>query len=139
VAHTFLVLPALVATFPGRLATRTPPSLDTPRLGVIAGASLRHPLPGLAVSIAVIAGWLAFRPPLPVDANVLHLRANDSEASAAEDAIQAKFGGLAPEAQVLVEGRDLEDALEREERVVAWLEAHRSGAAEDAAAPGRAP
>jgi predicted RND superfamily exporter protein len=129
VAHTFLVLPALVATFPGRLATRTPPSLDTPRLGAIAGASLRHPLPALAVSIAVIAGWLAFRPPLPVDANVLHLRANDSEASAAEDAIQAKFGGLAPEAQVLVEGRDLEDALEREERVVAWLEAHRAGAA----------
>jgi len=131
VANTFLVLPALVATFPGRLAARTPSALDTPRLGALAGASLRHPLPGLAVSIAIMVGWLAFRPPLPVDANVLHLRANDSEAAAAEDAIQAKFGGLAPEAQVLVQGSDLEDALQREERVVAWLEAHRAGAPGD--------
>ena len=41
--------------------------------------------------------------------------------------MQAKFGGLAPEAHVVVEGASLEDALQREERVVAWLEAHRVG------------
>ncbi len=133
IAYTFLVLPALVATFPGRLAASTPPSLEAPRLGALAGASLRHPLPGLAVSGAIILGWLVFRPPLPVDANVLHLRADDSRAAAAEDAIQAKFGGLASEAQILVGGTDLENALQREERVVAWLEAHRAASAPSAA------
>ncbi|MBI3766889.1 MAG: MMPL family transporter [Deltaproteobacteria bacterium] len=126
IANTFIVLPALVATFPGRLADHTPATLDAPRLGAVAGASARHPAPALAVTAAIVVGWLVFRPPLPVDANVLHLRATDSRAAEAEDAMQEKFGGLAPQAHAVVVAPDLEAALAREEQVVAWLEARRA-------------
>ncbi len=140
VAHTFLVLPALVATFPGRLADRTPPSLDLPRLGAIAGWCARHPTPWLALVAAVVGGWIVVRPPLPVDADVLRLRAGDSPAAEAEDAMQEKFGGLLPQAHAMVRAPDLDAALAREERVVAWLEAHRvpamtAGEASAGAAP----
>lgn len=125
IPNTFLVLPALVATFPGRLADdHLPATLEAPRLGAIAGASTRHPLPALVLTAAIVGGWLVFRPPLPVDADVLHLRATDSRAADAEDAMQEKFGALAPQGHAIVTGRDLETALAREERVVAWLTAH---------------
>ncbi len=140
VAHTLLVLPALVATFPGRLAADIPPALDTPRLGAVAAASTRHPSPALALSMALVLSWLIFRPALPVDADVLHLRASGSQAAAAEDAMQAKLGGVTGDAHVMVEGADLEATLQREEQVVAWLEAHRTaaGAGRGAAASGGA-
>lgn len=126
VVHTFLVLPALVATFPGRLRAGTPPAVDVPRLGAVAGWCARHPAPWIALTAAVVGGWLIVRPPLPVDADVLHLRASDSHAADAEDAMQAKLGGLLPQAHAVVTAPDLETALGREEHVVAWLEAHRA-------------
>lgn len=126
IANTFLVLPALVATFPGRLARGGAAALDAPRLGAIAGASARRPLPGIALGAAVLVGWLIARPPVPVDADVLHMRATGSHAADAEEAMQEKFGGLMPQGHAVVAGADLENALEREERVVAWLERHRA-------------
>ena len=129
IANTFIVLPALVATFPGRLAGATLTTLDAPRLGALAGASARHPAAGIIVGAAVLLGWLIVRPPVPVDADVLHLRATDSRAADAEDAMQEKFGGLMPQGHAIVLAPDLEGALEREERVVAWLESHRAAGA----------
>ncbi len=125
IANTFIVLPALVATFPGRLAAPPAATLEAPRLGALAGASWRQPLPSLLVASAIGVIWIAVRPPIPVDADVLHLRATGSRAVATEDAIQEKFGALIPDGHAIVTAPDLEQALAREERVVEWLESHR--------------
>ncbi|TMA81573.1 MAG: hypothetical protein E6J72_05075 [Deltaproteobacteria bacterium] len=126
IVNTFVVLPALVATFPGRLAAPPAAPLEAPWLGAIAAASWRQPLPALLVASAIGVIWIAVRPPIPVDADMLHLRATGSQAVAAEDAIQEKFGALIPDGHAMVTGPDLEQALAREERVVEWLEAHRA-------------
>ncbi len=126
IVNTFVVLPALVATFPGRLAAPPAAPLEAPWLGAIAAGSWRQPLPALLVASAIGVIWIAVRPPIPVDADVLHLRATGSQAVAAEDAIQEKFGALIPDGHAMVTAPDLEQALAREERVVEWLETHRA-------------
>jgi predicted RND superfamily exporter protein len=125
IGHTFLLLPALTATFPGRLADRPPPPQEMAAAGVVAGIVSRHPFPVLALAALIVAGWMA-APSVPVDAEILHLRPTRSAATVAEDAIAARFGALASEGAAVVTGADLEAALIREERVVAWLEAHRT-------------
>jgi len=125
IVHTFLLLPALTAAFPGRLADRPPPPQEMAAAGAVAGVMSRHPFPVLALAALIVAGWLA-APSVPVDAEVLHLRPTASAATVAEDAIATKFGALASRGAAVVTGVDLEAALVREERVVAWLESHRT-------------
>jgi hypothetical protein len=125
IVHTFLLLPALTATFPGRLADRPPPPQEMAAVGAVAGVMSRHPFPVLALAALIVAGWMA-APSVPVDAEVLHLRPTGSAATVAEDAIATKFGALASRGAAVVTGVDLEAALVREEHVVAWLESHRA-------------
>jgi uncharacterized protein len=127
VAHTFIVLPALTTTFPGRLAAAPSSREALPWVGVVAGAAARRPWPVVAIAALVVVTWLGTSRPVPVDADVLHLRPTRSPATATEDEVAARFGGGSPQAAVVIAADNLDDALAREERVTAWLEQHRSG------------
>jgi predicted RND superfamily exporter protein len=134
IVHTFLLLPALTTAFSGRLASRPPPPQEMALTGAAAGMASRHPFPVLAIAALIVGAWIA-APSVPVDAEILHLRPRRSAATAAEDAIAASFDALAPRGAAIVTGTDLEAALIREEQVVAWLESHRVGTSDSAAAP----
>ena len=125
IVHTFLLLPALTIALLGRLADRPLPAQDMASAGALARLTSHHPVPVLALAAAIVIGWVA-APSVPIDAEIFHLRPTLSQATAVEDVIAAKFGGLVPSGAVVVTGPDLETALVREERVVAWLESHRA-------------
>jgi predicted RND superfamily exporter protein len=125
IVHTLVLLPALVVTFPGRLAAGPPSAVEMPWIGGVAAAASRHPRPVLGVTAAVAVAWLVGSGRIPVDAEILHLQPTDSPASRAEAELTARFGALAPRAAVVIAARDLDEALAREERVTAWLEPRR--------------
>jgi hypothetical protein len=125
IVHTMVLLPALVMTFPGRLAAGPPSAVEMPWIGGVAAAAARHPRPVLGVTAAVAVAWLLASGRIPVDAEILHLQPTDSPASRTEAELTARFGALAPRAAVVIAARDLDEALAREERVTAWLEPRR--------------
>ncbi len=128
VVHTFVLLPALTAAAAGALERRPARAQDAPWLAAVAAASARHRYPVVACAAVAALAWVVASPTIPVDAEIVHLRPEGVESTITEDAIEAHFGALVPRGVVVVEGADLETALRREERVVAWLEAHRAGA-----------
>ncbi len=135
IAHTFVLLPAMTVSVAARLDRRPPRPQDAPWLAEIAGWSARHTYLITTVSLAAALGWVVLSPTVPVDADINHLRPTGVESTETEEAVEAHFGALAPRGIAIVRGPDLDAALEREESVVEWLQAHRvrphGGAASD--------
>jgi len=129
--HALVLLPALAATWPGRLAREPPARPELPWLGHVAGGAARHRRAVVAGAVLIVALWVAGAARVPVDAEMLHLQPADSTAAAVERELGARFGALAPHAAVVVTAPDLERALAREERVVAWLDRRAAEGASD--------
>ena len=125
IGHTFILLPAMTASVATHLDRRRPPAQDAHWLAAVAHWSARHAYLVTAISTIAAFAWLVLSPTVPVDADITHLRPAGVESTETEEAVEAHFGALVPRAVAVVRGPNLEAALEREERVVDWLQAHR--------------